>query len=343
MSAVGRRITRATLRKRWDYLQNALAWRTFYWNNRLFHSTIMRRMEQLARDADVVYVHCNPYLAGDVARIKPTVLRSPGPLTSDVAPVLERVHAVCANGDALKRIRGFLGERALELPIGVDQRRFSPGPSTVRSMIGWTSRHKVMGYVGRLSHIKGVDILAEGFRLAAREDGDIRLLIAGGGEEEPNLRATLKREIARGAVHFGGDVPHEKLPEWYRAMDVLVMPSRYENFSNAVVEGLACGVPFVGSDVGGNRLLSETGAGWLFEAGSAPSLAAALTAVFADAGDRLARGAKGRTHISSRYDWAASARRLEEILLPLLGEMPDHAQPMTVTPSPSQSRRLLAH
>jgi glycosyltransferase involved in cell wall biosynthesis len=342
LSAVGRRLTsRPALRRRWDYLQNALAWRTFYWNNTRFQHKIMRRIEPLLRDSDVIYVHCNPYLARDVAQIRPTVLRLPGPLTSEVSSVLEQVHAVCANGDALKRIRGFLGDRALELPVGLDEERFAPGPTSVRSMFGWTARHKVIGYVGRLSHIKGVDILADAFRLVAGQDTEARLLIAGSGEEEANLRATLKREIARGAVHFGGDVPHEQLPDWYRAMDVLTMASRYENFSNAILEGLACGVPFVGSDVGGNRGLYETGAGWLCEPGSAPSLAASLTAALADCDDRRARGERGRVHIRGRYNWAATARRLEQILGRLLPGTCAHAPSLTVTTSAPRTSRLM--
>jgi glycosyltransferase involved in cell wall biosynthesis len=320
LSAVGRRLTpMPALRARWDYLQNALAWRTFYWSNRRFHSKVMRAIERLARDSDVVYVHSNPYLASDVARLMPTVLRLPGPLTSEVSGVLEGVHAVCANGDALKRIREFLGERALELPVGLDEERFAPGPTSIRAAFGWTPRQHVIGYVGRLSHIKGVDILAEGFRRLAAKDPDARLVIVGGGEEEPNLRATLRHEIARGVVRCSGDVAHDRLPEWYRAMDLLVMPSRYENFSNALLEGLACGVPFVGSDVGGNRALYETGAGWVFETGSPRALAATLTAALADGDERRARGERGRLHVSGRYNWSTTARRLEQILEPLRG------------------------
>ena len=57
-------------------------------------------------------------------------------------------------------------------------------------------------------------------------------------------------------------------------MNVFVMPSRYENFSNAVLEALACGVPFLVSDVGGNRCLAEDEGGWHFTPGSADSLGA---------------------------------------------------------------------
>jgi glycosyltransferase involved in cell wall biosynthesis len=319
LSAIGRRLTaRPSLRSKWDYVQNALQWRTFRWNNRRFQRRIVREIEQAVRDIDVVYVHSNPFLASEVAQIRPTVLRLPGPLTSELLPVLRNIHAVCANGDALKRIRSFLGQ-AIELPVGLDERLFAPGPALARSSLGWTAQHLIIGYVGRLSHIKGVDLLAESFQVVSRNRREARLLIVGSGEEEKNLRATLKPAISRGLVHFAGDVSHEDLPNWYRAMDVLAMPSRYENYSNAVLEGFACGIPFVGSDVGGNRAMCETGAGWLFEPSSAGSLATVLEDALADTDELKKRGKTGLEHIRGRHSWLASAKRLEEIIssLPL--------------------------
>jgi glycosyltransferase involved in cell wall biosynthesis len=315
LSAVGRRLNgHRVLRQKWDRVQNAVSWRAYYWNNWRFQRRILRRIEHSIHGFDAVYVHSNPFLASEVAKIRPTVLRLPGPLTSELLPVLQSIQAVCANGDALKRIRTFLGDRALELPVGLDDRQFSPGVSALRGDLGWTTEQKVIGYVGRLSHIKGVDLLAEGFRVASQRDRRARLLVVGSGEEARNFRTTLAAEIAGGLVHMAGDVPHQQLPAYYRAMDVLVMPSRYENYSNAVLEGLACGVPFVGSDVGGNRALYETGAGWLFAQGSAADLAGSLAAALADESDRQAHGQRGRSHVAGRFSWDASARRLEEII-----------------------------
>jgi glycosyltransferase involved in cell wall biosynthesis len=320
LSALGRRLAATgTIRDEWDRIQNGLAWRASYWNNRRFQQRIVSRLETTIRDADVVYVHSNPFLASEVSRLRPTILRLPGPLTAESLPVLRNIHAVCANGDALMRIRSFLGETAIELPVGLDHRRFAPGPSAIRSSLGWAAAHKVVGYAGRLSRIKGIDVLARGFQQFAEGRSDIRLLVVGSGEEENNLRAVLKPEIARGLVHFTGDVPHEKLAEWYRAMDLFVMPSRYENYSNAILEALACGVAFVGSNVGGNRVLYETGGGWLFEPDSPASLAMVLDQALSDPHQRRARGDRGRAHVSV-YNWTATSLRFEAIVHDLLVE-----------------------
>jgi glycosyltransferase involved in cell wall biosynthesis len=269
---------------------------------------------------DAVYVHGDASLAHAVAQRRPTVLRLPGPVAHDFASLLHGVHAVCANGDALERLRALLGDRGVELPVGVDEQRFHAGPSTVRSRVGWTANDVVVGYVGRLAHVKGVDLLATAFRAISGAIPDARLLIVGRGEEETGLRATLSDELARGTAHIESDVSHDELALWYRAMDVLVMPSRYENFSNAMLEAMACGVPFLASKVGGNRSLADSGAGWLFERESIASLQAVLAGVLANRTEVRARGSVAARYVRARYSWRASAERLEQIMLPLVGE-----------------------
>jgi glycosyltransferase involved in cell wall biosynthesis len=233
--------------------------------------------------------------------------------------LLRKVNVVCANGDALAQVRGFLGSHAVELPIGIHTCRFKPGPSAVRHQLGWTGRNRVIGYVGRLMHLKGVDILAAAFRQFCREDPDARLLIVGSGPEEANIRPALAAELSLGVAHIEPDVGHTALADWYRAMDVLVMPSRYENFSNALLEGMACGVPFVASDVGGNRMLAATGAGLLFEAGSESSLAAKLKTILSNPSALRERASAGAMYVRNSYDWKRTAECLEQIFATRLG------------------------
>jgi glycosyltransferase involved in cell wall biosynthesis len=312
-SFIGRRLpAKEKLAPHWERLQQGVGWRVFRWHNRRFQKRIERRFDGRWRDFDVIYVHSNPFLAAKAAHYRPTILRLPGPVGAEYAPILRSVHAVCANGDALDRIREFLGDRAIELPVGIDEELFYPGQSLVRSRLGWPDHFRVVGYVGRLTHLKGVDLLAAAFRAVLQKSRDARLLLIGHGEEESNLRSILAREVSRRLVHIEPGVDHQALPEWYRAMDLLVMPSRYENFSNAIVEAMACGVPFLASDVGGNRLLADTGAGWLFEAGSVAALEARLANLLENRVETRARGAHGSRHARSHFSWDTSAQILEE-------------------------------
>jgi glycosyltransferase involved in cell wall biosynthesis len=302
------------LRAQWGRVQEAICWRTIHWHDRRFTRRIELEFSGHWKEFDAVYVHGSVVLASRIARHCPTVLRLPGPVSADLAPLLKAVHAVCANGDALNQIRKFLGDHAVELPVGLDGDVFKPGPTGVRERLGWTTNNWVIGYVGRLAYIKGIDLLADAFRKIRKTIPHARLLLVGSGEEEGKLRSRLHSELAEGTLHIESDVPHDLLAEWYRAMDLFVMPSRYENYSNAVLEALACGVPFLVSDVGGNRCMVKTEGGWLFAQGSADSLAQTLHSLAENACLTGDGGACGGETVRRRYSWEASAKRLEDIL-----------------------------
>lgn len=301
------------LRACWDRVQEAICWRTVRWHDQRFTRRIEVEFKSRWHEFDAVYVHGSVLLAGLVAQVLPTMLRLPGPVSSELAAVLRTIPLVCANGDALSKIREFVGDHALELPIGLDGEVFKPGVSRIRQQLGWTDENWVIGYVGRLAYIKGIDLLVRAFTKIRRTVPQARLLVIGSGEEQGKLRLWLKQELAQGIARLEADVPHAALPEWYRAMDLFVMPSRYENYSNAVLEALACGVPFLASDVGGNRSLAETG-GRLFEQGSEDSLAQALQAIAAHPDEARLRGRLGGEEVRNRYSWSASAKRLEAML-----------------------------
>jgi glycosyltransferase involved in cell wall biosynthesis len=274
---------------------------------------------------DAVYVHGSAILASRIARYRPTVLRVPGPVSAQLAPVLKEVDVVCANGDALNQIQQFLGEHAVELPVGLDCDVFKPGPTRLRERLGWRSNHWVIGYVGRLAYIKGVDLLAVAFAKIRHLIPHARLLFVGRGEEEGKLRSRLHSEIAEGIVHIEPDVSHNLLAEWYRAMDLFVMPSRYENYSNAVLEALACEVPFLVSDVGGNRQLAETLRGWSFSCGSADALAQRLHSIATNPHWARACAQMAGDQVRRAYSWELSAKRLEDIFLWCLNEKTEAA------------------
>ena len=311
------------IKSEWDRVQSALAWRTIRWHRRRFQNRVTRTLTARWNTFDAVYVHGNIPLATQVAQTHPTVLRLPGPVTAETAGALRSIPAVCANGDALLRVRTFLGDHIMELPVGIDERRFCPGTTAARSPLGWNEHHQVIGYVGRLTYVKGIDLLALAFQKLSQSRSTARLLIVGRGPDEPKLRRLLARELARGVVHIEPDVTHEQLSQWYRAMDLFVMPSRYENFSNAVLEAMACGVPILASNIGGNTIVEATGSGWLFPSEDFAALESQLQRILTMPDEQLrARGAVGACSVHARYSWAASAACLETILSQRLGVRP---------------------
>ena len=306
---------RCALGFQFERIQQGIGWRTSRVHDKRFQMRIEEEFARRWSDFDVVYVHSNVFLASKIACCHPTILRLPGPCSADLEPVLSSIPVVCANGDALARIRTFLGEHAVELPIGVDTDLFRPEGDSVRKGLGWNNGDQVVGYVGRLTHLKGVDLLADAFREISRGHENTKLLIVGSGPEGSYIRQSLAGESAEGVVHIEPDVDHEELPSWYRAMDFLVMPSRYENFSNAVLEAMACGIPFLASDTGGNRLLSKTGAGRFFRPASLSSLASGMRKMLEDKAETKARGELAARYAHDGLSWAACAERLEEIII----------------------------
>ncbi len=305
---------RTQLRAHWDRVQAALCWRTVRWHDERFTRRVEQEFGGRWKEFDAAYVHASAVLASRIAPHCPTMLRLPGPVSPDFEAVLRSIPVVCANGDALSKIREFVGDHALELPIGLDGDLFKPGASPIRQRLGWTDTDWVIGYVGRLAYVKGIDLLTRAFLTIRRTLPQARFLVIGSGEEQGKLRLLLKDELAQGIAHIEPDVPHAVLPEWYRAMDLFVMPSRYENYSNAALEALACGVPFLASGIGGNRSLAETCGGRLFEQGSDDSLAQALQSIADNPGEARLRGMLGGEEIRNHYSWSASAKRLEAML-----------------------------
>ncbi len=202
-------------------------------------------------------------------------------------------------GEILRR-KGLAGDLIL-LPLGVDVARFRPAS---RPAPEGTLR---VGFVGRLIRHKGVDVLLE----AAAGDDRLAVEVFGSGEEADSLAALAGRLGVTHRVTFHGHVDEASLPDVYRGLDVLAVPSVpmpgwVEQFGRVVVEAQASGVPVVASTSG--ALPDVVGeAGLLVPPNDPVALRAALTGFLDEPGlwDRLRQaGIAG----GDRYTWASVAR-----------------------------------
>jgi glycosyltransferase involved in cell wall biosynthesis len=220
---------------------------------------------------------------------------------------------------------------------GVNVEDFRPGPPHDTRRNGAL---RVL-FVGRVSPEKGVHTLIEAFARIASRIERARLDIVGGRStmrmdflvgisSDPLVRALsrfydgstssdyqqyLDGLVARlgltDKVRFLGHVPHGELPDRYRSSAIVVNPSLSESFGISMVEGMACGLPVVGTRVGGmleTVLDGETGL--LVEPERADLLADAVVSVLED-GDRAKRmGITGRARAVERFSWRARSDRL---------------------------------
>ncbi len=160
---------------------------------------------------------------------------------ADEAVVLSR-----AFGRVLVDRYGVSPWRVNVIPPGVDLQRFSPGDrDQARRELNLPSDAWVVLTVRRLVARMGLEVLLDAWRALSITDGT--LLIVGDGP----LRAELEQRSPAN-VRFIGRVADDALPAYYRAADVLAVPSRsLEGFGLVVLESLACGTPVIVTDVGG--------------------------------------------------------------------------------------------
>jgi glycosyltransferase involved in cell wall biosynthesis len=136
---------------------------------------------------------------------------------------------------------------------GVDVERFSPGRSGVRRKLGIRGDAPLVGFVGRLTRDKGVPELIDAFDMILAEVPDARLLLVGWFDfAEDALSEELQARIkAHPQIHLTGFV--EDTAPYYRAMDVMVLPTWREGFPNVVLEAAATGIPVVTTIATGSR------------------------------------------------------------------------------------------
>jgi glycosyltransferase involved in cell wall biosynthesis len=159
---------------------------------------------------------------------------------------------------------GVDGDRVHVVIDGVDLQQFHPGDRiAAKSKVSMASGIKHLLFVGNLVHVKGIDVLLSACTQLPRQLGPWQLHLVGEGP----LRGRLVRQsnsLGIGDhVRFHGSIPHEVLPDWFRAADLFVLPSRSEGVPNVLLEAAACGLPFVASDVGGIPEIADIGASQL--------------------------------------------------------------------------------
>ncbi len=170
-------------------------------------------------------------------------------------------HTVLCNSDSLRNRALALGvapESKLHLlgngsSNGVDVERFSPGKNNLRSRLGLPLNAPVVGFVGRLTRDKGLPELIEAFDaiLAAKPEAHL-LLVGWFDAAEDALGDDLRSRILNNPrIHMTGFVA-ETAP-YYRAMDVMVLPTWREGFPNVVLEAASSGIPVVTTLCTGSR------------------------------------------------------------------------------------------
>lgn len=188
--------------------------------------------------------------------------------------VLRRVDRVIASTIAEVTQLRFLykanASKLVVIPPGVDVSHFYPIPADEAKMyVGLKPEDRMVLFVGRIEPLKGLDTLIEAMsNLQLEEKRRVHLAIIGGDpaaspREMSGEMARLQKlcdDLSVGqTVVFLGKRDQDKLPYYYSAAELVVMPSHYESFGMVALEAMACGTPVVASEVGGLAYLVKDG------------------------------------------------------------------------------------
>jgi teichuronic acid biosynthesis glycosyltransferase TuaC len=304
---------------------------------RLLGSALRRAVRKVGTEWPFHLLHCHRLFPGGAASIRaardvgvPVILSARG---SDVHTHPERndrlrratIRAL-RSAEAVTAVSGELakaterlaadGRRVVVVRNGVDLDQFSPPerPSADRAILGLPARGPGICVLGRLHPIKGVVEVAAAFSLLAAEHSDAWIALVGDGPLRKELELWRAESGFADRIFLPGGVPHDRIPAWLRASNLLALASHNEGLPNAVLEAMACGLPVVATRVGGVPEVVEHGVtGLLVETGRVEDLAHSIGMLLADVEVRKAMGEAARRHVAEHFSWSASAKRLADL------------------------------
>lgn len=173
-------------------------------------------------------------------------------------------------------------------------------------------------FVGRLEQRKGVQHLVDAVPtvLAACPDKQVHFYLigkdtpttAGNGSVLEQLQEKLKESASEDAVTFVPGIPLEQMPEYYRAADICVLPSLYDNAPMTVIEAMSCSKPVVATSAGGAKEYApHEECGLIVPPADCDALAEALSRLVNDEGLRKKLGSAARQRVIENFTAAQTA------------------------------------
>lgn len=223
---------------------------------------------------------------------------------------------------------GVAPKRVRQIYNGVDLDRFRPGRGSLHAPApaGFAASDAFfVGTVGRLAEVKDQVTLVRAFaRLLHDLPGQktrLRLVIVGDGPLRGRLETSIREEAVEPYVWLPGD--REDVPELLRMLNLFVLPSLGEGISNTVLEAMACGLPVIATNVGGNPELVEEGVtGTLVSVSDPQSMATAIGAYALDGQLVDRHGAAGFEKVRRDFRWERCVDAYLEVYDELLGRQP---------------------
>jgi glycosyltransferase involved in cell wall biosynthesis len=205
-----------------------------------------------------------------------------------------------------------------QVAVNEPENEKEPVLSRLRNL-GIPTNARVVGCVGRLANLKGIDLFLKAAEHLAPAFPDWCFVIKGDGPLRNSLAdAILEHKLTDRVFLFTDELPSKELPALYRCFDLFALPTRREGFGMAFAEAMAMGVAVVGPRIAPVTEVVPEACGVLVEPESVPALTQALGSLMSDEGLRGQIAAKGKEHALATYCGHKAATRMMDSYRELL-------------------------
>jgi glycosyltransferase involved in cell wall biosynthesis len=217
--------------------------------------------------------------------------------------------------------RGKNAERVQVMTTNIDSQHWKPdleNRSLTRTQLGIPPEKTLILYTARLCEQKQPLIFAQTLHLLRATRLNFFAVVLGNGEEMGNLRRYLVHHHLTDCVRLEGEASNQQVQQWMTAADIFFLPSKWEGISLACYEAMACGLPIVSADVGGQRELVTPECGILVRPGGedeAYRYAAVLETLIRDETHRRLLGEKGRHRVEEYFQIERLSKEMEAFFL----------------------------
>lgn len=228
-----------------------------------------------------------------------------------------RCSRIIAVSQAVKRRFNWLQEEKIRVIYnGVDTKRFAPGLpyDQIMNKFNLKKNNVVIGTVGRISPEKGLEFLISATKDVVKVHPQAKILIVGEGNTQYLLALQAKVDELNLSSHviFAGF--HNNIPEVLRSIDIFCLPSLTEGFNRTLLEAMACGLPIVATEVGGNVEIIKDGLnGLLVPPRDSAALSSAIVDLLNNKSKARRIGTEARRIVEKSYSIETSVRQTEAL------------------------------
>jgi len=218
---------------------------------------------------------------------------------------------LCATSETIKKfIHQVIQKDVTVVPFGVDVENFLP--KKVDSL--FAKDDFVLGSIKPLEELYNIDILIKSFAALHEKYPALKLLIAGEGSEERNLRdLAIKLKVSE-AITFTGRIPFSEISKYYNMIHVLVNISEYESFGVSVIEAMACEKPVIVTNVGGLKdIVNDEDLGLKVDVRNIEQTTAAIESLIADKIKYKQIAENSRKHVIENYSWKNNLQQMIDL------------------------------